>query len=115
MHLWVKQQIFDLTLEAPICHTTTFSIMNFSIYEAVMLICFGAAWPFSLVKSWRSRSAKGKSITFLIIILVGYMSGILNKTTQGHSNDPVLLLYVANALMVSMDCALYFRNRRLDR
>jgi hypothetical protein len=89
--------------------------MNFSPYEAVMLICFGAAWPFSLVKSWRSRSAKGKSIYFLFVILVGYVAGILNKTTQGQSNDPVLFLYGLNALMVAMDCALYFRNRRFDR
>lgn len=89
--------------------------MNFSIYEAIMLICFGAAWPFSIVKSWRSRSAKGKSINFLLVILVGYSAGILNKTTQGRCNDPVLLLYIANALMVIIDSVLYFRNRRYDQ
>jgi lipopolysaccharide export LptBFGC system permease protein LptF len=89
--------------------------MSFSIYEAIMLICFGAAWPFSIIKSWRSRSAKGKSVCFLLIVLVGYIAGILNKTTQGLSHDPVLVLYVVNALMVGIDSALYFRNRRYDR
>lgn len=88
--------------------------MPFSIYEAVMLLCFGAAWPFSIAKSWRSRSSKGKSVIFLYIILVGYAAGILNKLTQGQSRDPVLFLYALNALMVSLDAALYFRNRRID-
>ena len=89
--------------------------MHFSLYEAVMLLCFGAAWPFSIAKSWRSRSSRGKSVVFLYIILVGYAAGILNKLTQGQHRDPVLVLYAANALMVGMDAALYFRNRRLDR
>jgi hypothetical protein len=88
--------------------------MPFSIYEAVMLLCFGAAWPFSIVKSWRSRSSKGKSVVFLSIILVGYAAGILNKLSLGQHRDPVLFLYAVNALMVSVDAALFFRNRRLD-
>ncbi len=88
--------------------------MSFSIYEAVMLLCFGAAWPFSIAKSWRSRSSKGKSAIFLVIILVGYAAGILNKVTQGQHRDPVLALYVVNFLMVGIDAALFFRNRRLE-
>lgn len=88
--------------------------MPFSLYEAVMLLCFGAAWPFSIAKSWRSRSSKGKSVVFLYIILVGYAAGILNKVTQGQHRDPVLFLYALNALMVSADAALFYRNRRLD-
>ena len=87
---------------------------RFSVYEAVMLICFGAAWPFSIVKSWRSRSSKGKSVFFLLVVLAGYAAGILNKVTGGLSRDPVLALYVLNALMVSADIALYLRNRRRD-
>ena len=88
--------------------------MSFSGYEAIMLICFGAAWPFSIVKSWRSRSSKGKSVFFLLVILVGYVAGILNKVTGGLCRDPVLILYALNALMVSADIALFFRNRRLE-
>jgi len=88
--------------------------MHFSIYEAVMLLCFGAAWPFSIIKSWRSRSSKGKSVIFLYIILVGYAAGVLNKVTQGQHRDPVLILYAVNFLMVSIDASLFYRNRRLD-
>ena len=88
--------------------------MHYSIYEAVMLLCFGAAWPFSIARSWRSRTSKGKSVVFLHIILVGYAAGILNKVTQGQSGDPVLALYALNTLMVAADAALFYRNRRLD-
>ena len=88
--------------------------MSFPIYEAIMLICFGAAWPFSIAKSWRSRTSKGKSAFFLTVILIGYIAGILNKVTNGLCRDPVLILYALNTLMVSADLALYFRNRRLE-
>ena len=87
---------------------------EFSIYEAIMLICFGAAWPFSIAKSWRSRSSKGKSVLFLTVVLIGYGAGILNKTTNNLCHDPVLILYALNALMVGADIALYFRNRAFD-
>ena len=79
-----------------------------------MLLCFGAAWPFSIAKSWRSRSSKGKSVLFLFVVLTGYGAGILNKTTNGLCHDPVLILYALNALMVSADIVLYFRNRAYE-
>ncbi len=88
--------------------------MHFSLYEALMLICFGAAWPFSIVKSWRARTSKGKSVFFLFVIFVGYAAGIMNKITLGQHGDPVLGLYILNILMVGIDAALFFRNRRLD-
>jgi uncharacterized protein involved in response to NO len=89
--------------------------MHFSIYEAIMLICFGAAWPFSIVRSWRSRTSKGKSIFFLFVVEVGYVAGIMNKVTQNQCHDPVLWLYILNIAMVGTDAVLYFRNRRLDK
>lgn len=83
-----------------------------SIFEIGMLLCFGAAWPFSIAKSWKARSTKGKSLFFLIVILVGYACGILNKLLYRY--DGVLWLYVLNGLMVATDAALWFRNRRLE-
>ena len=50
-----------------------------SIFEVVMLICFGAAWPFSIYKSYTSRENTGKSIMFLFILFVGYMAGMMHK------------------------------------
>lgn len=82
-----------------------------SVLEAIMLLCFGAAWPFSIYKSYRSKSIKGKSLFFLIIVLIGYVSGIMHKLLYNY--DQVIFLYLLNAIMVSTDIGLYLRNRRL--
>lgn len=83
-----------------------------SIYEVIMLLCFGAAWPFSIYKSYTSRSTKGKSIIFLVVLIVGYIAGILNKIF--YNMDPVIYLYILNLIMVSIDALLWIRNRRLE-
>lgn len=61
-----------------------------SVFEAVMLLCFGAAWPFSIARSVKSKSTHGKSLVFLLILIAGYISGIINKIL--YSNDIVLYL-----------------------
>lgn len=83
-----------------------------SFFELAMLICFAAAWPTSIYKSYKSRTAKGKSLPFMVILLVGYVMGILHKVF--HSFDLVIIMYIANLCMVSIDVGLYFRNRKLD-
>ena len=50
-----------------------------SPFEIIMLVCFGAAWPFSIVKAYRSRENGGKSLLFLIVIFIGYLAGTANK------------------------------------
>ena len=86
--------------------------MQTKIFEVLMLLCFGAAWPTSIYKSYTTRSAKGKSVVFLFIILLGYVSGVVNKLI--NSPDYVMYLYILNFVMVSIDVVLYFRNKRLD-
>ena len=83
-----------------------------SFLEAGMLICFGAAWPANIVKSIKSRTTKGKSLPFLFIVLAGYVFGILNKVV--HTPDIVLVFYLINFIMVAVDIAIWFRNRKLD-
>ena len=80
-----------------------------SIFEVLMLICFGAAWPFSIYRSYVSRSTEGKSAVFLIVVLVGYIAGMLNKIFYHYDN--VFYLYLLNFIMVSVDFMLYLRNR----
>ena len=87
--------------------------MSFSWLEAGMLVCFGISWPFSVVRSYRARSVKGKSIGYLILLNLAYIAGILHKTLVHF--DLVLILYVINFAMVSIDIALYIRNTRLDK
>lgn len=84
-----------------------------SIFEALMLICFGAAWPISIYKSYTSRAVSGKSVHFLYVIMLGYLSGILNKLL--YNLDWVIILYALNLVMVFTDAMLYHRNVRLSR
>lgn len=81
-----------------------------SLLEMTMLICFGAAWPLSIYKSYTSKSTAGKSVFFLIIIMVGYIAGILNKLLYNY--DFVIYLYILNLFMVFIDTMLYFRNSK---
>ena len=89
--------------------------MPAEIFEIIMLICFGMSWPLNVIKSYRSRTTKGKSLLFLIFIISGYIAGIIGKLVSGQFKWYVLFFYVLNLTMVSADLALYFRNRRLDR
>jgi len=86
--------------------------MQMSFFETIMLLCFGAAWPVSIYRSWRSRTNAGKSVAFLFIVFIGYVAGVTHKLL--YSLDPVVALYALNGLMVATDLALYARNRRLD-
>jgi len=83
-----------------------------SIFEAIMLICFGAAWPFSILKSYRSRSNEGKSMRFMVVVEIGYVSGVIHKLL--YNFDIVFYLYVLNALLVMTDILLYRRNVRIS-
>ena len=86
-------------------------VVFMSIFEAIMLICFGAAWPLSIYKSYTSRSTQGKSQSFLIVVLIGYAAGILHKVY--YQFDAVMYLYVLNFIMVFTDLLIYYRNRRI--
>ena len=90
----------------------SFQIKSMSLFEAGMLICFGASWPFAVIKTYRTKAVKGKSRLFLSLIIIGYLFGIINKII--NSMDFVFWLYVINLLLVSSDfilCLLY-RNRQ---
>lgn len=83
-----------------------------SVFEAIMLLCFGSAWPFSIYTSYTSKTAKGKSLVFLVVLLIGYFAGTMHKIF--YSLDYVIILYILNFCLVAIDTLLYFRNLRLD-
>ena len=89
-------------------------IMTSELLEVAMVVAFGTAWPASIAKSYRSRTAKGKSIAFLSIIACGYACGVASKLVSGNVNY-VVTFYIINFIAVSIDILLYFRNQRLDR
>ena len=76
-----------------------------------MLLCFGAAWPFSIRKSLTSHLVQGKSLAFLLIVWFGYLAGILHKIF--YHPDLVIVFYAINLTMVTVDSLLYLRNRKL--
>ena len=83
-------------------------------FEAAMVICFGISWPISVIKSWRSRTAKGKSLLFELLIWLGYVCGISGKIITDNVTY-VFAFYVINLIMVSVDICLYMRNKSLDK
>ena len=90
-------------------------------FEVVMIVSFGASWPLNVIKSYKSRTTKGKSLAFLCLIFFGYIAGITSKLINEAYMAAfaqkwyVLFFYVLNLLMVGMDLILYFRNLKLDK
>jgi len=84
-----------------------------SIYEIIMLVCFGAAWPLSIYKTLRTRVVAGKSPLFMIVIALGYVCGILHKWF--YLRDAVIVLYIINLMMVLADLSLYYYYNAKDR
>jgi uncharacterized membrane protein YfcA len=84
-----------------------------SIFEIIMLGCFGLSWPIAAYKSYKTGQAAGKSLLFMVAIWIGYVAGILHKLF--YSRDLVIYLYIFNLLMVSLDLVLTVRNIRRER
>jgi hypothetical protein len=85
------------------------------LLEAGMLICFGVSWPVDILKALRTQRTEGKSLGFMSLILLGYLSGISAKLFRGPGGGQaiewVTLLYALNAVLVGVDIALYLRFR----
>ena len=85
------------------------------ILEIIMIVSFGASWPLNVVKSYKTRTTKGKSLGFLVLIFFGYICGIASKLLAPSFKWYVLFFYVLNFLMVGADLLLYIRNYKLDK
>ena len=84
------------------------------IFEFIMLACFGLSWPISVYKSIKSKSTQGKSIVFIIAIIIGYISGIIGKIVN-HQLTYVLIIYCFNLIVVLVDLVLFFINRKREK
>ena len=78
--------------------------MNMSPFEVIMLICFGASWPVSIIKTIKAKNPVGKSVAFLYLVLVGYIAGCMHKVFFNFDNT--IWLYIINGAMVSADIML---------
>lgn len=97
--------------------------MMSDLLETLMIVGFGISWPFSIYKSYKSQTAKGKSLQFEFFIWLGYIFGIARKfllySTAETPYDWLFFLswffYVLNFVEISFDMWLYCRNVKLDR
>ena len=85
-----------------------------SILETVMLVCFGFSWPLNVIKAYKAKTAKGTSLPFVLLIITGYIAGISAKLISGQINY-VLIAYILNLAIVSLNLIVYFRNVSLDK
>jgi len=65
-----------------------------SLFEAIMLICFGVSWPVSIAKAVRTKVVAG-----------GYISGLVHKAL--YHPDLIMVLYAVNLVLVAVDLSLY--------
>ena len=91
------------------------------LFEILMIVSFGCSWPLNVLKSYRARTTKGKSLAFLLLIFFGYIAGIISKLTNRDYMSAfsakwyVLVFYILNLTMVGIDLCLYWRNYRIDQ
>ena len=91
------------------------------LLEIIMVVSFGFSWPANVMKSYKARTTKGKSLAFLLLIEFGYVAGILSKfmneayMEQFATKWYVLVFYILNFIMVGADLILYYRNHLLDK
>lgn len=94
-----------------------------SIMETLMVLLFGISWPINISKAWKARTAKGTSVTFYIMIWLGYVFALIGKFTLIYSRPApwyetvhwyVMFFYFLNIFMVTVGIIIYFRNQILD-
>ena len=90
------------------------------ILEIIMVLSFGASWPLNAMKAYKARTAKGTSLPFLLLILFGYVCGIVSKfinpayMAQFATKWYIVIFYILNFVVVSINLLIYVRNKRLD-
>ena len=84
------------------------------LLEIIMIVSFGFSWPLNVMQSYKAKTTKGKSLSFLCLIFFGYIAGITSKfVNEAYMANfvqkwYVLFFYVLNLIM-------YARNYRLDK
>lgn len=89
-----------------------------NILEVLMLVLFGCSWPVNIRKAWIGRTAKSTSVFFYILVLIGYLCGLGSKYIKYQNGNPapiyVTIIYVINAIMVTIGILIWIRNSILD-
>lgn len=87
------------------------------IFELAMLVIFGSSWPFAIHRTYTAKRVDGKSPTFMVMVIIGYLCGIAAHLVDG-TKLWLCWVYLLDILLVSADLTLYFiylsRNRSRD-
>ena len=62
----------------------------------------------------KAKTAKSMSLQFTLLIITGYISGIIAKIANDSFNY-VLVIYFLNLIIVSANIVVYFINLRYDK
>ncbi len=62
------------------------------------------------LKTWKSKNPTGKSVVFLWLVMIGYVSGATHKICYNY--DWVLWLYLLNLAMVAIDTVLVYKYKK---
>ena len=96
-----------------------FGMPIFELLDIIMVVSFGASWPLNVMKSYRARTTKGKSLGFLLLIFFGYIMGIIGKmmnpTFDWAHKWYTVAFYILNMILVGADLVIYYRNYQLDK
>jgi hypothetical protein len=86
-----------------------------AILEATMLAAFSVSWYCSIWKMLATKRASGKSLGFVLLIVGGYVCGILSKLAlyvdTGHLSA-LIALYSWNLLVTAFDAFLVWHFHR---
>ncbi len=85
-----------------------------SIFEGLMILCFGVSWPVAVWKTLKTKNVSGISIFFLWFVFFGYVSGVMFKLVEAVGNgyvNPVIILYLFNLVLVGTEVILFYRYR----
>ena len=88
------------------------------ICEIAMLCLFGCSWPFNIAKALRTKTAKGKSIVFELLVLIGYIVGLVGKLYSYRQTGVLaysVWFYLADMIMVLIDLILFCINTKRDK
>ncbi len=85
-----------------------------SVFETIMLVCFGLSWPINVIKAYRAGTASATSLPFILLIFTGYVAGISAKIISQQIGY-VLIVYMLNLAIVFLNIVVYFRNTLLDK
>lgn len=79
---------------------------NISIFELLFFAFVAFAWPISITRMIKRRSTKGKGIIFSLIVLLGYVFGIIHKLF--YDFDFVIYIYFLDTALVLVDLSVFF-------